>query len=164
MNHPDQSDAADAKRLRWLLNGNGYFMEERGLCGHPPCDEDEQLEARKEIDIQMLQDEVTEISSQPCDGKAITEAIQTIKELGSFPKFTERVVISLGANDNLLLSNLKRDSTGKVLSGYVINGHWIIDLQDRQVLCQVDIPDDKKFTEYDYNDLIKWALDKDRIT
>lgn len=24
----------DAERYRWLCDGNGYFMEEQGLCGH----------------------------------------------------------------------------------------------------------------------------------
>jgi hypothetical protein len=49
----DRSDAADAKRLRWMLAGNGYFLEERMLCGHPPCDEREQDDARQEIDETM---------------------------------------------------------------------------------------------------------------
>lgn len=48
----DRSDAADAKRLRWILNGQGYFMEEAGLCGHP-CDEAEQDDARMRIDAAM---------------------------------------------------------------------------------------------------------------
>ena len=26
----------DAERYRWLCDGNGYFMEENGLCGHGP--------------------------------------------------------------------------------------------------------------------------------
>lgn len=46
----DRSDAADARRLRWILNGHGYFMEENTICGHPPCDQDEQDDARIEID------------------------------------------------------------------------------------------------------------------
>jgi hypothetical protein len=46
----DRSDAADARRFRWLLAGNGYFMEEQMLCGHAPCDEKEQDEAREQID------------------------------------------------------------------------------------------------------------------
>jgi hypothetical protein len=53
---PDTSEAADAARMRWILQGNGYFMEERGLCGpHGPCNEDEMNDARKEIDEQMGQ-------------------------------------------------------------------------------------------------------------
>lgn len=49
----DRSDAADAARLRWLLNGNGYFMEEQYLCGHAPCDDEEQDDAREKIDAAM---------------------------------------------------------------------------------------------------------------
>ncbi len=49
----DRSIEADAKRMRWLLSGNGYFMEEQMLCGHPPCSEDEQDTARREIDEAM---------------------------------------------------------------------------------------------------------------
>lgn len=47
------SDVADARRLRWLLSGNGYFLEEHSLCGHGPCDEDEMNGARIEIDRAM---------------------------------------------------------------------------------------------------------------
>jgi len=43
----------DAKRMRWMLSGNGYFMEEQGLCGHGPCGEEEQNKARAEIDTAM---------------------------------------------------------------------------------------------------------------
>jgi len=46
----DKSDAADAARLRWMLNGNGYFLEEEGLCGHCGTEDDK---ARREIDRQM---------------------------------------------------------------------------------------------------------------
>lgn len=49
----DVSDAADAKRFRWLLDGNGYFMEENGLCGHGPCDVTECNTARRKIDEAM---------------------------------------------------------------------------------------------------------------
>jgi hypothetical protein len=52
-NDVDRSDAADAKRMRWILNGNGYFMEESMLCGHGSCSEEEQDECRKEIDTAM---------------------------------------------------------------------------------------------------------------
>jgi hypothetical protein len=54
---PDTSEAADAARMRWILQGNGYFMEERGLCGHGPCSEKEMNGARKEIDEKMAEDE-----------------------------------------------------------------------------------------------------------
>lgn len=49
----DRSDAADARRFRWLLAGNGYFMEEQMICGHPPCDEEEQDNARSQLDDAM---------------------------------------------------------------------------------------------------------------
>jgi hypothetical protein len=53
INGADTSDAADAARFRWLLEGNGYFMEETGLCGIGPCDQTEKNEARLEIDKEM---------------------------------------------------------------------------------------------------------------
>jgi len=46
----DTSIEADARRLRWLLDGNGYFLEEQGICGSPPCDDKEQNAARVLID------------------------------------------------------------------------------------------------------------------
>lgn len=46
---------ADALRMRWLLAGNGYFMEHEMLCGHDPCDEAEQDEARRRIDDAMAE-------------------------------------------------------------------------------------------------------------
>ena len=45
----DESVRKDAERYRWLCDGNGYFMEERGLCGHW----NEKEEADKEIDAAM---------------------------------------------------------------------------------------------------------------
>ena len=53
----NKSIKADAQRFRWLLNGNGYFMEEEMLCGHGPCNEKEQNEARKIIDKEMRAEE-----------------------------------------------------------------------------------------------------------
>jgi hypothetical protein len=50
----DRSDAADARRFRWLLNGNGYFLEEAMLCGHEQFDESD--EARRAIDKAMKDD------------------------------------------------------------------------------------------------------------
>ena len=58
----DRSDAADARRFRWLLAGNGYFMEEQGLCGYPPCDEDEQDGARERIDAAITRGEANDQS------------------------------------------------------------------------------------------------------
>ena len=49
----DRSDEADARRMRWILSGNGYFMEEEMLCGHDPCEEAEQDMARRRIDEAM---------------------------------------------------------------------------------------------------------------
>lgn len=46
---------ADAERMRWLLDGNGYFMEEEGLCGVHPCSENEMNKARETIDRRMLE-------------------------------------------------------------------------------------------------------------
>lgn len=51
--HLDRSDTADAARFRWILNGNGYFMEEESLCGHGPCSEEEQDDARLAIDQEI---------------------------------------------------------------------------------------------------------------
>jgi len=50
----DEEIKEDAKRMRWLLAGNGYFMEEQGLCGYKPCGRQEQNEARIEIDAARL--------------------------------------------------------------------------------------------------------------
>ena len=55
----DRSDAADAKRFRWLLNGNGYFMEENYLCGRDDPSEAEQDAARAEIDEEMKHEELS---------------------------------------------------------------------------------------------------------
>ena len=55
MEQVDKSEAADAKRMRWMLAGNGYFMEEEMLCGHSPCDEEEQDRARRLIDEAMAE-------------------------------------------------------------------------------------------------------------
>lgn len=51
----DRSDAADAARLRWMLNGNGYFLEENSLCGQGPrgVAAEEMDEARRMIDDAM---------------------------------------------------------------------------------------------------------------
>lgn len=43
----------DGKRMRWLLDGNGFFMEEQGLCGYAPCSDEEKNAARHEIDAAM---------------------------------------------------------------------------------------------------------------
>jgi hypothetical protein len=62
----DQSDAADAKRFRWLLAGRGYFMEECELCG-PWSDKDDTMEhdrARKAID-EAMRDEAPVIDHGP---------------------------------------------------------------------------------------------------
>lgn len=49
----DKSAEADAKRLRWLLSGNGYFLEEERMCGHAPCSLEEMDRARRAIDLAM---------------------------------------------------------------------------------------------------------------
>lgn len=55
----DKSDAADAKRMRWMLSGHGYFMEEEFLCGHDPCGEVEQNDARRRIDEAMAEERLS---------------------------------------------------------------------------------------------------------
>jgi hypothetical protein len=53
----DRSEKADAERFRWLLDGNGYFMEEEGLCPHfKKGDKSEQDQARMKIDEAMRED------------------------------------------------------------------------------------------------------------
>jgi len=56
-NEFDKSVWADARRLRWLLSGNGYFLEEAQLCGCGPCSQDEQDVARLAIDEEMAYEE-----------------------------------------------------------------------------------------------------------
>ncbi len=51
----DRSEAADARRFRHLLDGNGYFMEENMICGHGPCSQGERDEARRQIDSHMTE-------------------------------------------------------------------------------------------------------------
>lgn len=51
-----RDDALDAARFRWLLDGNGYFMEEESLCGHAPTSDAQKDRARREIDEAMLND------------------------------------------------------------------------------------------------------------
>lgn len=52
--HDSLDDAADAARFRWLLSGNGYFLEEQGLCGAFPTTEADRKLARKMIDESMF--------------------------------------------------------------------------------------------------------------
>lgn len=51
----DRSSIADARRFRWIVDGNGYYLEEAGLCGHGPGDEDE---ARQKIDDEIADEAV----------------------------------------------------------------------------------------------------------
>ena len=44
---------ADAERMRWILDGNGYFRENEMLCGHGPCSEEAKSAARAVIDAAM---------------------------------------------------------------------------------------------------------------
>lgn len=53
MDEIDTSEAADAARFRWLLDGNGYFMEEEGLCGYSFNNESDKMDARRKIDAAM---------------------------------------------------------------------------------------------------------------
>ncbi len=52
--------AADALRFRWLLAGNGYFLEEGNLCGTSPTSQEEQDEARAAIDEAMQEQDYLE--------------------------------------------------------------------------------------------------------
>ena len=52
----DRSDAADAARLRWMLAGNGFVLEEEGLCGFKPTGPTEQDKARRDIDAAIAQE------------------------------------------------------------------------------------------------------------
>ena len=62
----DRSDNADARRFRWLLAGNGYFLEEQMLCGHFPCDEVEQDSAREQIDALLEKPDFNSIAIACC--------------------------------------------------------------------------------------------------
>jgi hypothetical protein len=48
-------DRADAERFRWLIDGNGYFMEEAHLCSYLSSDQDK-AEARAAIDKMIEED------------------------------------------------------------------------------------------------------------
>lgn len=52
---PDRSDAADAARFRWMLNGNGDFLKEQGFCDWW-ASQAAQDDARRAIDKRMSQD------------------------------------------------------------------------------------------------------------
>jgi len=49
----DRSDAADARRLRWLLNGNGQFMNETYLQGQKFGDDVGHDAVRAKLDALM---------------------------------------------------------------------------------------------------------------
>tara|TARA_R110001599_G_scaffold100770_1_gene258087 strand:+ start:980 stop:1396 length:417 start_codon:yes stop_codon:yes gene_type:complete len=53
----DISIEADALRMRWLLDGNGYFMEHESLCALKPSSDAEKMNARKLIDQAMNEGE-----------------------------------------------------------------------------------------------------------
>lgn len=63
----DRSEAADARRFRWLLQGNGYFMEEQFLCGRScePDDIEEHDNARHQIDAAMAREAATKKPGTP---------------------------------------------------------------------------------------------------
>ncbi len=48
-----RQDRKDADRLRWMLSGHGYFLEEEMLCGTGPTSDEEKAEARERIDVAM---------------------------------------------------------------------------------------------------------------
>ena len=47
---PNEDDAADARRFRKLLDGNGFLLEQQGLCGVRPVSDGEKTRARALID------------------------------------------------------------------------------------------------------------------
>ena len=69
----EKSVEADARRMRWILSGHGYFMEEEMLCGHGPCNEDEQDAARARIDEAMS----AHISDDPREPEATSAKYET---------------------------------------------------------------------------------------
>jgi len=111
----DKSTEADAKRMRWLLNGNGYFMEEEMLCGHDFCTEADQDDARIRIDEAMAlqnQDAQTKNNETPLPEyiKRTTTAEGTVWE--------DRRVPELQANGTYIIRDPKTKqayhaSTGK---------------------------------------------------
>ncbi len=60
MKRPDRSYKADAERFRWLLKGNGYYMEENSLCGNWDPDSYDQDYARRCIDEEINSKEYKE--------------------------------------------------------------------------------------------------------
>lgn len=54
----DRSEAADAKRFRWLLSGNGYFLEESFLCGRGNNAKEAQDRAREAIDLEISHEQL----------------------------------------------------------------------------------------------------------
>jgi hypothetical protein len=50
----------DDQRFKWILNGNGYFLEEEALCGNYVFVTDaEKQRARDAIDAAMILDGIT---------------------------------------------------------------------------------------------------------
>lgn len=49
----DEELRRDAERYRWLCDGRGYFLEERGLCGHGPDKEAADAAIDEEWDTYM---------------------------------------------------------------------------------------------------------------
>lgn len=68
---PDDLSKTDADRMRWILAGNGYFMEENFLCGHEPCSQDEQDKARRAIDEAMRDDQAWDRAAEQFTAKVL---------------------------------------------------------------------------------------------
>jgi hypothetical protein len=50
----------DDQRFKWILDGNGYFLEEEALCGnHGFVSDAEKQQARDAIDEAMILDGLT---------------------------------------------------------------------------------------------------------
>jgi len=82
----DRSIEADAKRFRWLLDGNGYFMEEGGFCGHESCDDKEKDEARIAIDEMMEKTSNVIPKIKNCNGCKMSYPLEYIPGFGWYHK------------------------------------------------------------------------------
>ena len=110
----DDSEAADAARMRWILQGNGYFMEEQGLCGHGPCDEQEINDARREIDKRMTQDAGTSTSLPAGTVKSDDPRIWNHEARGSSGSATN-LKHGLGGSGSAV-------GMSEVVTKYIVNG------------------------------------------
>lgn len=72
----DRSEEADARRFRWLLDGNSYFLQEERLCGFHDVSEEDKEKARVIIDDAMIEDAKIMDITRRCvldDGSSLNE-------------------------------------------------------------------------------------------